>query len=69
MKKIFSLLTLLSILFATVILYAQETEDVERPKDIGVSDFDNFKNTSFDIKDESASLKESVIHIDKEIIC
>ncbi len=46
-------------------LFAQE--DVKRPANIGDSEFDNFKNTSFDIREESLTLKESVTKIDNEI--
>lgn len=67
MKKSILFVMFTCIFFLPGIMLAQDKEDVERPKDIGVSDFDNFKNTSFDIKDESATLKESVTHIDKEI--
>lgn len=52
----------LSIMLLPAVIQAQD-----RPKNIGVSDIDTFKNNSFDIKDESATLKESVTTIDNEI--
>ncbi|MCR9250375.1 MAG: hypothetical protein NXI20_08110 [bacterium] len=55
---------LLSILIP-VSLMAQD--DVDRPANIGDSEFDNFKNTSFDIREESFTLRESVTKIDEEI--
>ena len=67
MKKSLVLLILLGIFIFPGVMNAQDKKDVERPKNIGVSDFDNFKNSSFDVKDESASLKENVTHIDNEI--
>jgi vacuolar-type H+-ATPase subunit I/STV1 len=49
-----------------VLTMAQDKE-VKRPDNIGVSDYDSFKNTSFDIKDESTTLKDNVMVIDKEV--
>ncbi len=56
---------LIALLLLPMVMLAQN--DVKRPKNIGNSDFDTFKNNSFDVKDESATLKENVTHIDKEI--
>ena len=67
MKKSLVLLILLGLFISPGVMNAQDKEDVERPKNIGVSDFDSFKNSSFDVKDESASLKKDVTHIDNEI--
>ena len=67
MKKSLVLLILLGIFIFPGVMNAQDKEDVKRPKNIEVSDFDSFKNSSFDVKDESASLKKDVTHIDNEI--
>jgi len=65
MKNFVSIFMLLGFIFFSYVLIAQES--VDRPKDVGVSDYDNFKNSSFDVQDESASLKENVTQIDNEI--
>lgn len=65
MKKYFYLLVALVALFP-VTVSAQE-EAPKRPENIGVSDFDSFKNNSFDILDESASLKKDATRIDGEV--
>ena len=75
MKKSFTLYILLGVFLSLGVLQAQDDEDkkkkkekeVERPKDSGVADYDNFKNNSFDVLDESKSLLENVTHIDNEI--
>ena len=69
MKKSFVFYILLSVFVSLGILQAQDKEkkEVKRPKNIGVADYDNFKNNSFDILDESNSLQENVTHIDNEI--
>jgi hypothetical protein len=56
-------------LFATVVtqsVFAQD-DGPKRPENIGVSDFDSFKNNSFDIMDESAKLKKDAARIDSEV--
>ena len=65
MKKyvLFLFVLIMIIPFASI---AQD-DDVKRPKNIGVGDYDVFKNNSFDIKDESSSLYTSVSQLDKEI--
>src|SRR5688572_22156794 len=65
MKKYFYLLIALVALLP-VSVSAQE-EAPKRPENIGVSDFDSFKNNSFDILDESASLKKDATRIDGEV--
>ena len=69
MKKSFVFYILLSVFASLGILQAQDEEkkEVKRPKNIGVADYDNFKNNSFDVLDESKSLLENVTHIDNEI--
>ena len=62
MKKLISVFILLGLFTSSLVVNAQD-----RPKNIGVSDFDNFKNSSFDVQEESASLKEDVTQIDNEI--
>jgi len=64
MKKLI-LFLFLGLIFAPFLTMAQD--EVKRPKNIGVGDYDSFKNSSFDIKDESASLKDNVGQIDKEV--
>lgn len=39
----------------------------ERPSDVGVGEFDEFKNTSFNILEESAKLKDDLGNVDAEI--
>lgn len=63
MKKIlFAFLVLNVVQLAT----AQE-QPPRRPDNIGVSDFDSFKNNAFDIVDESTRLKNDATRIDNEI--
>jgi len=63
MKKILTLACLAGLLFSAT---AQD-QPPKRPDNIGVADFDNFKNNAFDILDESARLKADAIRIDQEI--
>jgi hypothetical protein len=58
-------LALLTLLVATTAVQAQDKP--KRPGDISVSEFDTFKNTSFDIVDASHNLKNNVTTIDNEI--
>lgn len=46
--------------------FAQDKQ-VSRPADIGESEFDDFKNSSFNVMDESSKLKRDLTHIDNEI--
>ncbi len=50
----------------TAPIYAQDKAP-SRPNDIGESEFDNFKNSSFNVMEESIKLKENLMHIDDEI--
>jgi vacuolar-type H+-ATPase subunit I/STV1 len=63
MKQLITMV-LLGAFLIPLSMYAQ---DVQRPKNVGISEFDNFKNSSFDIKEESASLKADVKQIDDEV--
>lgn len=54
-------------LLSAEIAVAQDQAPPKRPENIGVSDFDSFKNNSFDILDESTKLKSDATRIDKEI--
>ena len=56
---VFALVTL------TTVVYSQDKP--KRPGDISVSEFDTFKNSSFDIVDASHNLKNNVTTIDNEI--
>jgi uncharacterized protein (DUF3084 family) len=65
MKKYFySLLILVALLPVTVL--AQD-DAPKRPENMGVSDFDVFKNNSFDILDESAKLKTDATRLDTDV--
>jgi hypothetical protein len=61
MKRIITLLA--GFLFLTTTLLAQD----KRPDNIGVGDFDSFKNSAYDSQDESLKLKTNTEKIDKEI--
>ncbi|MCX7636964.1 MAG: hypothetical protein N2044_03860 [Cyclobacteriaceae bacterium] len=63
MKKI---LLSLFVLFLFQSVNAQE-QPPRRPENIGISDFDSFKNNAFDILDESTRLKNDATRIDNEI--
>ena len=63
--KNLTILLIFGIIITPIILMGQD--EIKRPKNIGVSDFDSFKNTSFDIREESATLSENVGVIDNEI--
>lgn len=65
MKKVMYVI-LLALLSAEIVV-AQDQAPPKRPENIGVSDFDSFKNNSFDILDESTSLKNDASRIDKEV--
>jgi hypothetical protein len=64
MKKISSLLLAFFCLIGTQIL-AQDP--VKRPENIGIGDFDTFKNTSFDSQDEAIDLNKNTTKLDQEI--
>jgi len=61
--KILTLLTtiILSSVFST---YAQ---DVQKPKNINISEFDDFKNASFGVQEDSGTLLESITTVESEI--
>lgn len=61
MKK----LTLLLLTLFVTAAFAQDP--VKRPENIGIGDFDTFKNTSFDSQDESISMNKNVNKLDQEI--
>ena len=64
MKKITSLM-MIALFILPMLTIAQD--EVKRPKNIGVADFDNFKNSAFDIQEESSTLRSSVEQIDGEV--
>ena len=64
MKKI--LFLILSIGILSISTFAQDKAPT-RPADIGESEFDNFKNSSFNVLEESTKLDANLKHIDKEI--
>jgi hypothetical protein len=45
----------------------EKKEVITRPADIKVSEYDNFKNTSFDTYDQSTKLKDNLTVIDKDV--
>lgn len=65
MKNLFFTVLILSSL-ATASLLAQD-KTVSRPGDIGDSEFDNFKNNSFNVLEESTKLKNDLKTIDDEV--
>lgn len=65
MKKFTTLAALF--LFSISIVVAQDNEPPKRPTNIGVGDFDSFKNSAFDTHDASIKLNEDTQKIDKEI--
>jgi hypothetical protein len=68
MKKFIKTVLILCLSVFAYVGYAQEEAKApERPSDVGVSDFDSFKNTSFDIVTASENLKKNVGQIDKEV--
>ena len=58
MKTRFYLLLFYLVLVFPVL--AQEEEQLKRPADIKVTEYDEFKNTSFDTYDESLKLKKNM---------
>jgi hypothetical protein len=66
MKKYFFSLLVLTVLAIPATLIAQG-DAPKRPDNIGVSDFDSFKNNSFDIMDESSKLKTDATKIDTDV--
>lgn len=59
------MLTFAALLFLSGFAFAQD--EVNRPSDIKVGEYDNFKNTSFDTFNESMKLKDNLNTIDKEV--
>ncbi|MBX2943329.1 MAG: hypothetical protein KF860_13380 [Cyclobacteriaceae bacterium] len=57
---------LLAVVMGSAPLFAQDKAPT-RPADIGESEFDNFKNSSFNILEESTKLNANLKHIDEEI--
>ena len=56
------------LLIVSISAFAQDEEEVlQRPADIKVSDYDEFKNTSFDTYDESRKLVRNVAVIDNDV--
>ena len=66
MKKYFYSLIILFVFVAPFSVVAQD-EAPKRPENMGVSDFDTFKNNSFDIMDESSKLKTDATKIDTDV--
>lgn len=67
MKKFIYFLFVLAVVVAPQFTQAQDDKTPKRPENIGVSDFDSFKNSSFDILDQSAKLKTDATKIDTDV--
>lgn len=67
MKKFIYFLFVLAVVVAPQFTQAQDEKTPKRPENIGVSDFDTFKNGSFDILDESATLKKDATKVDTDV--
>ena len=65
MKRFILLLTTMTLLVVSSVSAQDKT--VQRPSDIGESEFDNFKNNSFNVLEESTKLKRDLTHVDDEI--
>ena len=65
MKKTFYFLLILVLFVLPGFVNAQDAP--KRPDNMGVSDFDVFKNNSFDIMDESTKLKTDATNLDNDI--
>jgi hypothetical protein len=57
--------TLILLTFFVSAAFAQDP--VKRPENIGIGDFDSFKNTAFDSQDESLDLNKNANKLDQEI--
>lgn len=67
MKKFIYFLFVLAVVAAPQFTQAQDDKAPKRPENIGVSDFDTFKNSSFDIYDESGKLKTEATRLDTDV--
>lgn len=67
MKKLIYLLFVLAVVAAPQFTQAQDDKQPKRPENIGVSDFDTFKNSSFDIFDESSQLKVDAAKVETSV--
>jgi hypothetical protein len=67
MKKIIYFLFVLAVVAAPQFTQAQDEKTPKRPENIDVSDFDTFKNSAFDILDESAKLKTDATKVDTDV--
>ena len=67
MKKYVCLMLVLFAFVSQSVLAQEEDKTPKRPENMGVSDFDSFKNNSFDILDESAKLRKDATRIDGEM--
>lgn len=67
MKKFIYFLFVLAVVAAPQFTQAQDDKTPKRPENIDVSDFDTFKNSSFDILDESVKLKTDATRVDTDV--
>lgn len=61
------LLLPLAFLLFSASVFGQDDKPIKRPEDIGVSDFDSFKNTSFDILMNADRLKLDTKRVDDAV--
>ena len=67
MKKLIYFLFVLTVIAAPQLTQAQDEKPPKRPDNVGAADFDTFKNSSFDILDQSAKLKTDATKIDTDV--
>lgn len=65
--KIKAILFLILVTSVSVLAQEEKKEELKRPDNIKVAEYDNFKNTSFDAFAESAKLKDNLGVIDKDV--
>ena len=63
MKKLILLIAVA--MFSAPLLLSAQDEELEKPKDVGVAEFDEFKNTSFSIYKNSLKFKTMAENGDK----
>ena len=65
--RYYSILLLMSLSFAGSLFAQDDKKPPKRPDNISVSDYDGFKNSSFDIMDNAIKLKQNFGTIDNEV--
>ena len=67
MKTRYFSILFLSLIFAGSLQAQDDKKPPKRPDNISVSDYDSFKNSSFDIMDNAIKLKLNFTTIDNEV--